>query len=255
MTVPHNDVVRREFGRQAPGFAAKASFFGLREIADWVSANLPLAPEGSVLDVCGGAGHLARALASRARRLVVLDLSTDLLETGRAAVEREGLDNVHFVEGDAAAIPFADGSFHTAVSRFAFHHLLDQAVVVAEMARVVEVGGHVAVIDMVSGGRRHDDLERLRDPSHTKAFTEQELLDMLTAAGLTVETRSVRRQAMPVGPWLKQASPPAEAAAEIERALMAEADGDGEPTGLMASRDPAGALHIAQDWVLVVARR
>jgi hypothetical protein len=78
---------------------------------------------------------------------------------------------------------------------------------------------------------------------------------MLTAGGLMVETRSVRRQSMPVEPWLKQAGPPAEAAAEIVRALIAEADGDGEPTGLMASRDPAGALQIAQDWVLVVARR
>jgi ubiquinone/menaquinone biosynthesis C-methylase UbiE len=62
----HNDRVREEFARQAPEFEAKHSFFGDSEIAEWIGAHLPLAADDSVLDVCGGAGHLSRRLADGA---------------------------------------------------------------------------------------------------------------------------------------------------------------------------------------------
>jgi SAM-dependent methyltransferase len=248
----HGDVVRREFARQAPGFARPDSFFALGELGEWIGANLPLGPNDTVLDVCGGAGHLSRHLSPRAREFVVLDLTREQLEGGRAAVEREGIGNVRFVEGDALAMPFAAGEFDLAVSRFAFHHLTDPAGAVGEMARVVRPDGHLAVIDLVAGGGRHDELEIARDPSHTRALPEAELLELLAATGELV-ARDEREQALPVEPWLEQAAPPADVAAEIRGALEREADG-GEATGLRAHRDGSGGLAIVHRWVIAVAR-
>ncbi len=249
----HDDVVRREFARQSSTFAQADSFFGLGELGDWIGRELPLRAQDTVLDVCGGAGHLSRHLAARAREFVVLDLTPEQLQTGREGAAREGSDNVRFVEGDALAIPFDTGSFDLAMSRFAFHHLTDPAAASREMARVVRPGGHVAVIDMVGGGSRHDELEILRDPSHTRALPDAELLDTITAAAGKLVARSAREQDIPVDPWLAQSSPAEDAAAEVRRALEAEADG-GAPTGLRAHRAEDGSLLITHRWVIAVAR-
>jgi ubiquinone/menaquinone biosynthesis C-methylase UbiE len=249
MTSSNADIVRREFGRQAPSFAATQSFFGDEDIARWIGDHLSLLPADEVLDVCGGAGHLSRALAGRARAFTVLDLTRDLLDAGR----RVAPPNVCFVESDAAAMPFAGGSFDVVVSRFAFHHLSDQPAVVREMARVARAGARVAVIDMINGGARHDELEILRDPSHTNAFTRSGAIAMLAAAGAEPVTVDLRRQALPVEQWLAAAAPPPDAHESVLGALTAEADG-GTPTGLNAHRDADGVLRIAQDWLLVVAR-
>lgn len=249
----HNEVVKREFARQSPTFAQPGSFFGLGELGDWIGEHLPLAPADSVVDVCGGAGHLSRHLHARAREFVVVDLTAEQLQTGREAVAQERIDNVRFLEGDALALPFADGEFDLAMSRFAFHHLPDHAAALREMARVVRPGGHVAVIDMVGGGARHDELEILRDPSHTRAPSERSLLELIGEAGGQVTATVERRQPIPLEPWLAQSSTPEDAAHQIRAAIAAEADG-GEPTGLEGHRGEDGELAIAQRWAIVVGR-
>ena len=249
----HDDVVRREFARQSSTFARADSFFGMGEIGDWIGDALPLQAQDTVLDVCGGAGHLSRHLSSRAKEFVVLDLTREQLQTGREGAAREGIDNVRFVEGDALAIPFPSGDFDLAMCRFALHHLTDPSAALSEMARVVRPGGYVAVVDIVGGGARHDELEILRDPSHTRAVPEDELLAMLAVAGGELVARDAREQDLPVEPWLQQASPSEDAAAAIGRALESEADG-GEATGLRARRADDGSLLITQRWLLAVAQ-
>jgi SAM-dependent methyltransferase len=246
----HADTVRREFARQAPGFAEPGSFFGGRRLNEWITAQLPLDADATVLDVAGGAGHLARALASRVRQVVVLDLTREMLETGRRAAREAGITGVLFVQGDATALPFLDDSFDLVISRFALHHMADPESAVREMARV---SGHVAVLDMVDGGARHNELERLRDPSHTAALPEADLERLLLRAGLEIARRAEREQDYELEPWLDQAKPDPRAAAEIERALRAELDG-GEPTGLRP-RASDGRLLVSQRWLMLVANK
>jgi ubiquinone/menaquinone biosynthesis C-methylase UbiE len=250
----HSDRVRREFARQAPEFAAARSFFGDRGIAEWIGRHLPLNPDDSVLDVCGGAGHLSRRLAGRAREFVVIDLTPEVMEAGRRGAEDEGVDNIRFVEGDAAAMPFEDGSFDVAVSRFAFHHLENPEAVTQEMARVVRPGGHLGIVDMVDGGARHNDLERLRDPSHTTALSEDQLVSFLEGAGASIVARDEHRQALPAEPWLERAHTTTPAASEEVRAALREELGGGSPTGLDA-HEHDGHVHVAQSWLLLVGRK
>jgi hypothetical protein len=111
------------------------------------------------------------------------------------------------------------------------------------------------VIDMVSrpgpAGARHNELERLRDPSHTRALEEDELLATLDAAGVNATVVAARRQPMPAVPWLERAASPDAPREEILAALEAEVAG-GEATGLHAAADP---LRIHQDWVIASGTR
>ena len=247
----HRDITRREFARQVTEFERPDSFFGDRQVLEWIATYVPVSPTDVVLDVAGGAGHVGRHLAARAAFAVVVDLTREMLQAGVKA----GRHNAVFVEGDATALPFADEQFDVVVCRFAFHHIDEPARAAGEMARVARRGGTVAVIDMVSlpgaEGARHNELERLRDPSHTRALEEDELLATLDAAGVDAAIVAARRQPMPAVPWLERAASPDAPREQILAALEAEVAG-GEATGLHAAGDP---LRIHQDWVIASGPR
>lgn len=256
-TNPHHDRVRREFARQSASFAAPDSFFGRREIGEWIGGHLPLTPESEVLDLAGGAGHLSRALASRARRFTVLDLTPEQLEAGRRGAARDGVANIEFVQGDATRTPFADASFDLVMSRFALHHVPAPAEIVSEAARVCRDTGQIALIDMVAPddaatASTLNGLERLRDPSHTTALTAAALAALAAGAGEIVE-RDVREQPLAVDPWLDRARTPAPARKLLVERLRAELAGD-HPTG-MRPRETSDGLTVTQRWLLLVVRR
>jgi SAM-dependent methyltransferase len=249
----HRDVTRREFARQAASFERAGSLFRAVDILEWIGAHVPVAAADVVLDVAGGTGQLARHLARSAAIVVVVDLTAEMLQTGARAAHDAGDRNVVFVEGDATRLPFASEQFDVVVSRFALHHVDDVAAAGREMARVCRHGGAVAVIDLVAQegevGARHNELERLRDPSHARALEEAELVAVLADAGVRAGVMAQRRQEMPVAPWLDQSAPGEAEREHVRAALEAEAGGCAA-TGLGARRDEAG-LVIEQRWLIV----
>jgi SAM-dependent methyltransferase len=249
----HRDVTRREFARQAASFERAGSLFRAVDILEWIGAHVPVTAADVVLDVAGGTGQLARHLARSGAFAVVVDLTAEMLQTGARSAHDAGDRNVVFVEGDATRLPFAAGQFDVVVSRFALHHVDDVAAAGREMARVCRPGGAVAIIDLVAQegevGARHNELERLRDPSHARALEEDELVAVLTDPGVRAGAVAERRQSLPVILWLDQALPGEGERERVQGALQAEADG-GEPTGLRTRHDEAG-LVIEHRWLIV----
>jgi SAM-dependent methyltransferase len=78
-----------------------------------------------VLDVATGSGNAALAAARRGCSVVGLDYVPALLDRARRRAEAEGLE-AEFVEGDAEALPFADGSFDVVSSVFGAMFAPDQ---------------------------------------------------------------------------------------------------------------------------------
>jgi ubiquinone/menaquinone biosynthesis C-methylase UbiE len=243
------ETVRREFARQASNFEAEGSLFRHGGILGWIAAHVEVPPGARILDVAGGTGQLGRHLARVGATAVIVDLTDEMLAAGMRSVQEEGRDDVVFVRGDATNLPFPDGQFDVVVSRFALHHMDDPGRAVEEMTRVCHPEGSVTLIDMVSGGHRHDELERLRDPSHTRALPEDELRAALAAAGREANREADWEQAMPLEPWLDQAKTPDGARQQIRAALEEETEG-GPPTGLRPARADGG-LTISQIWLLL----
>jgi SAM-dependent methyltransferase len=253
----HRATTKREFAKQAASFEATGSIFRDRDLLDWIGEHVPVSSSDVVLDVAGGSGRLGRYLAERAAFAVVADLTPEMLSTGAASAAQEGASNVLFAEGDATRLPFPEAQFDVVVSRFAFHHLDDPAAAAREMARVCRPNGLVAVIDMAAENDgladRRDELERLRDPSHTRALSPDELVGLMTEAGVAAELASERHRTLDAGRWIEQGQPSDEAAGEVRAALEAEADG-GPATGLDAARSD-GSLVIRHLYVIAAGRR
>ena len=81
---------------------------------------VPIAATASVIDVGCGTGRSTRDLAriATAGKVVGIDLSSRMLEHGRATAAAEGLDNITFEQGDAQVHPFAPAAADLATSAF-----------------------------------------------------------------------------------------------------------------------------------------
>jgi ubiquinone/menaquinone biosynthesis C-methylase UbiE len=104
-----------------------------------------------VLDVAGGSGNTALAAARLFCDVVSLDYVASLLERARERATAERLP-VHFVEGDAEALPFEDESFDAVVSVLGVMFAPDHERAAAELVRVCRPDGTIALASWTPEG-------------------------------------------------------------------------------------------------------
>jgi len=99
-----------------------------------------------VVDIGCGVGRLTRVLAARARRVIAVDVSAEML--ARAAELNPGLAGVEWVHGDGRGLPgIGDGAVDACVSHVVFQHIPDPSITlgyVREIGRVLAPGGWAA---------------------------------------------------------------------------------------------------------------
>ncbi len=113
---------------------------------DATLAALALTPSDRLLEVaCGGGTFLERALASGCTAKAI-DYSPDMvaLTRERNAAARHG-GRLEVLQASAEQLPFADESFTCAAMTNAFFFLADPARVLAELCRVLEPHGRLAI--------------------------------------------------------------------------------------------------------------
>jgi demethylmenaquinone methyltransferase/2-methoxy-6-polyprenyl-1,4-benzoquinol methylase len=116
-----------------------------RELVNRLSVHQPI----TVLDVATGTAGVAIALANAtAARISGVDISDAMLERGRQRVQKAGLaDRVNLQPARAEALPFAPESFDALSFTYLLRYVEDPASTLAELARVVRPGGHMASLD------------------------------------------------------------------------------------------------------------
>ena len=92
-----------------------------------------------VLDVACGTGNATLPAARAGARVTGLDFAPGLLEIARERAA-DAMVEVDFVEGDAQALPFEDGSFDRVVSTFGHMFAPDHRRAADEMKRVQRPG-------------------------------------------------------------------------------------------------------------------
>ena len=143
-------------------------------------AALGQASLGALLDVGTGTGRIAELLAPRAVRVAGLDKSPEMLRLARTRLQHRPAQSLELVQGDFAALPFADAGFDTVVFHQVLHYAQEPMLALAEAARVCRAGGTIAVVDFAA----HDREELRERHAHARlGFTDEAMLALLTDAG------------------------------------------------------------------------
>jgi demethylmenaquinone methyltransferase / 2-methoxy-6-polyprenyl-1,4-benzoquinol methylase len=139
------DAVRTMFDRIAPVYDAmnRAMTLGLDRRWRAETARAVVSPGDRALDSCCGTGDLAIASLRAGGRVTGLDFSERMLERARAKS-----DQVEWVQGDALALPFDDGSFDAATVGFGARNLDDLEAGLRELRRVLRPGGRVGILEI-----------------------------------------------------------------------------------------------------------
>lgn len=154
-------------------------------------------PGNRVLDVAAGSGNAAIPAAAAGGIVTAGDITPELFEAGRRIAAERGVE-LEWVEADAEALPFADGSYDIVMScvgaMFAPHH----QVTAAELVRVCRPGGTIGMINWTPEGFIGNLFATLRpyaqpapagasppplwgDENHVRALFDGEVTDLTTS--------------------------------------------------------------------------
>ena len=129
------------------GVIAKTISRGAEKFAE----ALEITPGMCVLDVATGTGNLAIPIARKGAKVIGVDIATNLLEQARERAKAEGLE-VQFDEGDAEALPYANGQFDMVVTMFGAMFAPRPEIVARELGRVLKAGGRLAMANWNAAG-------------------------------------------------------------------------------------------------------
>jgi SAM-dependent methyltransferase len=175
-------------------------------VVEWCAPG----PGRKVLDVATGGGHVARRLREQGCEVVTTDSAPGMRPD---------------VVSRAEELPFADGSFDCVVSRIAPHHFVDVRSAIDEISRVAN--DVVVIEDTLFSSDRHEEAERLRDPTHVRNYTEDEWVELLSGAGLEVEQRQRFEKVHPLEDWLARTGCEGDEAERVRRLLADRTTADG----------------------------
>lgn len=179
----HAKDILDQFTRQASVFAQKMEH---SKSVEFLVEQAAVRHKDRVLDVACGPGLLACALANEVVAVTGIDMTPAMLEEAAIRQKSLGLTNISWDLGSAYKLPYADNSFTRVVSRYSFHHFDQVAKALAEMRRVCKKGGLLVIADFDIAppyGDAFNQMEKLRDPSHVYAFSQQAFTDLIKAAG------------------------------------------------------------------------
>jgi SAM-dependent methyltransferase len=124
-------------------------FWDAEQLVDYVLGGLgvQVGAEDAVVEIGCGLGRITRVLAARARRVVALDVSDEML--ARARVHNPHLGNVEWVLGDGRSLgPVPDASVDACVSVVVLQHAPDPQVTldyVRDLGRALRPGAWAAL--------------------------------------------------------------------------------------------------------------
>lgn len=253
----HNRVIRQEFSKQASRFGDKGLTLSSQSILDWIVKFLPLYHEFRVLDVAAGTGHLSRAIAPDVREVTAIDITPAMLARAREESARLNLENISFVEGSAEHLPYEADCFDLVVSRLAIHHFENPIIQLREMARVCKSHHRIGIVDLLAPegktvAESYNDLERLRDPSHTVALSITQMKTLLANAGIVLEGIETKDIEVDFLRWVQMTGTKSDTIEYLKQELMKEIHG-GSKTGMRPFLD-SGSLKFFQVWSIMIGK-
>jgi ubiquinone/menaquinone biosynthesis C-methylase UbiE len=137
----------------------------------------------SLVDLGTGTGRILQLFSSRAKQLLGLDSSREMLAIARAAIERDRSRNTQVRQADIYALPLGANSADLVVLHQVLHFLDEPQKALLEARRILTPNGRVLIVDFAP-----HNLEELRElHAHRKlGISTEQMAQWLERAGLKV---------------------------------------------------------------------
>ena len=217
------DDVRSRFAPVAGNYSRSkfhTSSERLQEVLDLARPK----PGDLALDVATGTGNTAFALAPYVRRVIGLDLTREMLDEARRVAAEKAIENVDWVVGDAAHLPFEDERFDLYAVRAAPHHFPDLDAFLDEAFRVLKPDRDAVFIDCAAPVPARDllhEVEMRRDPSHVRSLTLDEWVERVDRAGFEIEAATARELDWDYDAWMGNMAVAPELVVELAKVIEA----------------------------------
>jgi len=184
----------RRAARQAAGAA---------ELVALLDELVVLDGDERVLDVGGGTGAFAFAVAPRVQQVVVVEQDEELAARARA----DAPPNVEVVVGDGQHLALESFSFDVTGCIRVLHHTRRPELMVAELVRMTRPGGTILVADQLASvdplaAGELNRFERARDPSTTRVLSDSDLRGLFDSNGLVLRKEKVVHEQRDLDPYL-----------------------------------------------------
>ncbi|WP_277988363.1 class I SAM-dependent methyltransferase [Nocardioides sp. S5] len=139
-------------------------------------------PTGRVLEIGGGSGAMAQAMARGFPEATIIVTDVDDVMVRSASQLLRGMSNVRVERADVTGLPYDSASFDVVTSYLMLHHVIDWEKALVEAARTLRQGGLLVGYDLTSTALAR--LVHRLDGSPHRIISPVELTQGLDAAGL-----------------------------------------------------------------------
>ena len=134
-------LIRRTFAQVARRYDLMNDLMSMGIHRFWKSAFVTLAkarPGETAVDLAGGTGDIALALAATGASVLVVDPSVEMMQSGRT---RPGAERIGWIAAEGERLPLGSSSIDLLTISFGIRNATNVAFALTEIARVLKPGG------------------------------------------------------------------------------------------------------------------
>ena len=114
--------------------------------------KLSIKPDDTVLDFGCGPGYYLPELAKRAKAVVAVDISPEMLVKAQAKVTRAKAKNVQFLKTDGKSVQLPDGSVDKILLVTVYHEIGENEAALKDFDRILKADGKLVVVEIIKKG-------------------------------------------------------------------------------------------------------
>jgi ubiquinone/menaquinone biosynthesis C-methylase UbiE len=114
--------------------------------------KLAINPNDVVMDFGCGPGYYTIELAKKAKSVVAVDLSSEMLKKAQNKADKAGVKNIQFLQSNGTNIQLKDSSVDIILLVTVYHEVGESEAVLKEFSRILKPEGKLIIVEVIKKG-------------------------------------------------------------------------------------------------------